>query len=195
MDATHEQALSEAELLAAVAAGDRRSFEQLYRIYEARVFNYIRTFVSDRAVADEVLVEVMVSVWQGAKTFRHISRVSTWILGIARHKALDAVRRTGRQQHGRVDLEEIADVADPADGPAEDADQRKLAALTRQALAKLSREHEEIIRLAFYEELPYEEISALLDIPVNTVKTRVFYAKRQLKQHVTTLMHGESCDA
>jgi len=181
--------------LAAVAAGDRRSFEQLYRIYEARVFNYIRTFVSDRAVADEVLVEVMVSVWQEAKTFRHISRVSTWILGIARHKALDAVRRTGRQQHGRVDLEEIADVADPADGPAEDADQRKLAALTRQALAKLSREHEEIIRLAFYEELPYEEISALLDIPVNTVKTRVFYAKRQLKQHVTTLMHGESCDA
>src|SRR5690348_14376351 len=191
MDATHEQSLSEAELLAAVAAGDRRSFERLYRIYESRVFNYIRTFVSDQTVADDVLVEVMVSVWQGAKTFRHSSRVSTWILGIARHKALDAVRRTGRQQHGRVDLEELANVADPAEGPAEDVDQRKMAALTRQALAKLSCDHEEIIRLAFYEELSYEEISAVLNIPVNTVKTRVFYAKRQLKQHLSMLMHGE----
>ena len=79
-----------------VATGDTRAFEALYHLYEKRVYHYICTFVRDQSLAEEVVGEVMLAVWRGACHFAHQSRVSTWIFGIARHKALDAVRRNGR---------------------------------------------------------------------------------------------------
>ena len=69
--------------------------------------------------------------------------------------------------------------------------QDQVTAHTRQAMSMLSGDHQEILRLAFYEELPYEEIASLLSIPVNTVKTRVYYAKQQLKKCLEKLGHKE----
>jgi RNA polymerase sigma-70 factor (ECF subfamily) len=68
---------------------------------------------------------------------------------------------------------------------------QQVASITQRALTALSPEHQEILRLVFYEELPYEEIAALLSIPTNTVKTRVFYAKQHLKQQLERLGQKE----
>ena len=190
MDATHGQDGSESDLLAAAAIGDTTSFERLYQLYEKRVYHYVCTFVRDRAIAEEIVVDAMMAVWRGAGSFARTSRVSTWIFGIARHKALDALRRTDRHQRDTA-LDEAVDLPNPEESPAEGVHRQQIATLTRQALATLSHEHQEVLRLVFYEELPYEEIATLLSIPTNTVKTRVYYAKQHLKQELERLGQRE----
>jgi RNA polymerase sigma-70 factor (ECF subfamily) len=132
----------------------------------------------------------MLAVWQEAGRFSHTSRISTWIFGIARHKALDAMRRNVRRQQD-VELDTEADLAHPGINPIDQIQRDQVAVLTKQALARLSHDHREILYLVFYEELPYNDIALLLDIPINTVKTRVFYAKQQLKQHLSNLQSWE----
>ncbi len=132
----------------------------------------------------------MLAIWRGAGSFAHTSRVSTWIFGIARHKALDALRRTGRQQR-EAPLDEVLDQAHLQESPIEGVHRRQMAAVTQNAISQLSPEHQEVLRLVFYEELPYDEIAALLSIPTNTVKTRVYYAKQHLKQQLGRLEQKE----
>jgi RNA polymerase sigma-70 factor (ECF subfamily) len=178
--------MDESALLEAVAAGDRACFERLYSSYERRIYHYARSIVRDTGTAEEVVIDTMMAVWDGAGRFSGTSRLSTWILGIARHKALDAVRRRGRS--GRlgkpIALEDAADI--PADEPTPDAlaDSGSTRTAMQGALAHLSSEHREILYLVFYEDLPYEDIARLLALPVNTVKTRVYYAKQNLRSHI-----------
>ena len=190
MDTTHGKSTTEQELLASVAAGHMAAFEELYRRYEKRVFHYICTFLHDRGAAEEALSDTMLAVWQGAGKFSQTSRLSTWIFGIARHKALDAMRRNVRRQQD-VELDRAGDLAQPDTNPIDEIQRDEVAVLTKKAIDRLSQDHREILYLAFYEELPYEDIALLLAIPVNTVKTRVFYAKQQLKQHLSSLQSGK----
>lgn len=192
MDATHEHTAAEGTLVRRVAAGDTHAFEELYRRYEKRVYHYICTFVRDQSLAEEVVGEVMLALWRGACRFAHQSLVSTWIFGIARHKALDAVRRNGRPGQSAVTLDDVPDLPSQQETPIEGIQREQLGIVTRQALINLSSEHQEVLRLVFYEELPYEEIALLLNIPANTVKTRVFYAKQQLKRQMARLISRES---
>jgi RNA polymerase sigma-70 factor (ECF subfamily) len=190
MDATHGHHADESDLLAAVAAGKQSAFERLYGLYEKRVFQYVCTLVFDSTLAEEIVGDTMMAVWRGAGTFGHNSRVSTWIFGIARHKALDAMRRSGRQ-HREVELDGVMDLPSRQEGPIDRVHRQQVASITQRALTALSPEHQEILRLVFYEELPYEEIAALLSIPTNTVKTRVYYAKQHLKQQLERLGQKE----
>ena len=183
MVATHEPSEPDRDWVRAAAGGDRAAFERLYRCYETRVFRYVSMLVRDRALAEELVCETMLAVWRAASSFAQGSRVSTWIFGIARHKAIDALRRAGRQRQ-EVPLEEAAELPDPGESAAERLTRGEDALQLRAALARLSSEHQEVLRLVFHEELPYDEIAHLLAIPVNTVKTRVFYAKQQLKRHL-----------
>jgi len=180
VDLSDQAAARDIDLLAAAASGDAVAFELLYDRYERRVYNYVRSFVRQPALAEEVVIDTMLAVWQGARSYAQASRVSTWVLGIARHKALDAVRKAARLGTD-LPLDQAATLADPAAAPADDIDRKLNAQLMQRAIAQLSTDHQEILRLAFYEDLPYDEIAALLEIPDNTVKTRVFYAKQQLK--------------
>jgi RNA polymerase sigma-70 factor, ECF subfamily len=186
MDTTHGHEVSESALLAAVAAGDQPAFERLYGLYEGRVYQYVRTLVYDAALAEEIVGDTMMAVWRVAGTFARTSRVSTWIFGIARHKSLDALRRRGRRQC-EVALEGAADLPGTGESPVDNLNRKQAASLTQRALTVLSRDHQEILRLVFFEELPYEDIAVLLSIPVNTVKTRVYYAKQHLKHELQRL--------
>lgn len=177
---------SELGLVAAVSAGDTHAFEQLYRLYERRVFQYILGFVCDRSVAEEVAADTLLAVWRGAKAFEGSSRVSTWILGIARHKALDAARRQLRARSS-TPLDEAHDLPATTPGPLDATEEHSLERLTRSAFENLSEEHREVLYLAFYEEIPYEDIATLLEVPHNTVKTRVYYAKRKLRERLEEL--------
>jgi RNA polymerase sigma-70 factor (ECF subfamily) len=192
MDATHEHNAVEEALVARVAAGDVHAFETLYHRYEKRVYQYIGTFVRDHSLAEEVLGEVMLALWRDSRHFAHRSRISTWILGIARHKALDAVRRNGRAVRTAVAMDELPDLPSPDETALDSLQREQLSMVIRHALSALSADHQEILRLVFYEELPYEDIALLLSIPENTVKTRVFYAKQQLKRHLAQSMSRES---
>ena len=184
MHATHCQDGVDADLLAAVASGETPAFERLYKLYEQRVYQYVCTLVYDTALAEEILADTMLAVWQAAGSFARTSRVSTWIFGIARHKALDSMRRMGRRQR-ETTLDDATDLIHPQESPIETVHRRQMADVTHEALTQLSPEHQEVLRLVFYEELPYDEIATVLSIPENTVKTRVYYAKQRLKQQLT----------
>ena len=175
---------TDADLLSATAAADERAFHVLYARFERRVYGYIRTLIREPRLAEEVTIDTMTAVWQGARGFAGSARASTWILGIARHKAIDALRKTAK----RPDLLPI-DRLDIEDGTttSRDAERASSAKQVQRAIAQLSDDHREVLRLAFYEELPYEEIGALLAIPINTVKTRVYYAKQQLRKQLTQM--------
>ena len=190
MDATHWRDVSDSDLLAAMAGSDASAFERLYQLYEKRVYQYVCTLINDPTLAEEAVVDTMMAVWRGAGGFSRSSRVSTWIFGIARHKALDAIRRAGRHHHD-VALDEALELPNAQESPAESVNRKQVTSLTQQALRTLSREHQEVLRLVFYEELPYEEIAVLLSIPTNTVKTRVYYAKQRLKHQLKQFGQGE----
>jgi RNA polymerase sigma-70 factor, ECF subfamily len=177
---------SDLDLLVAAAAGDAAAYERLYGRYERRVYNYVRTFLRQAPLAEEVVIDTMLAVWHGARNYTQTSRVSTWIFGIARHKALDAVRAKSRHAD-QVALDEAAEIVDTGADPLAMTEAQRRAQLMRQAMTQLSHDHQEILRLVFFDELPYEEIASLLSIPDNTVKTRVFYAKQQLKRHLERL--------
>jgi RNA polymerase sigma-70 factor (ECF subfamily) len=179
-------------LLAAIAMGDRHAFDRLYRRYRTRVYDYISSIVRQRTVAEDLLAETMIVLWQQARRFRGHSRVSTWIFGIARHKAVDALRSQSRRP--------ICTSRDPdslphaASTPDESAVAEELAVFIRRALQLLTREHHEALRLAYYEEMRYPEIARLMDVPANTVKSRVYYAKQALGRQLAPVF-GTAVDA
>jgi RNA polymerase sigma-70 factor (ECF subfamily) len=181
--------LIDQKLLAAVAATDRHAFGRLYQRYAARVHGYVRGVVRDADVADDVVVATMTAVWREAGRFSRQSRVSTWIFGISRHKAIDAVRARKRVPP-MIPIEEAYALEALAASPLEAVHAEQLRRLTQKAIALLSAEHQQALRLAFYEDLPYKEIAALLNISANTVKTRVFYAKQVLGRHLIALGSG-----
>jgi RNA polymerase sigma-70 factor, ECF subfamily len=176
MDCDSDQAL-----LAAVARTDSRAFDELYRRYERRVHGYLRSIVRDEAMTEDLVIDTMTEVWRAAGRFQSRSEVSTWILGIARHKAIDAIRkRTGDAR--TVAIEGSFQVPDCSKSPDDIAASEEGRSLMQQAIEQLSPDHQEALRLAFFEELPYEQIAALLGIPANTVKSRVYYAKEHLRR-------------
>jgi RNA polymerase sigma-70 factor, ECF subfamily len=182
---------NEHALVRAVAGGDRQAFEELYRLHHQRVFRYLSSIVRDAATAEELTVDTMLAVWHGAPHFQQTSRVSTWILGIARHKALDALRRKKRSA-AAASLDDATNLPATADGPLDVAEARSTEAMTRRAFGFLSSEHREVLYLAFFADTPYEQIAMLLAIPENTVKTRVYYAKQKLREHLERLTTVEA---
>lgn len=166
-------------LLGRVGGGDPNSLEKLYWRFEQRVFRYACGQLNDPAAAADVLNETMLEVWENAMTFAGRSRVSTWILGIARHKAMDHMRRETRHSHHELDPAEPDREAPPVtDAIAGAQDASRL----HHCLARLSPVQREVIHFAFFEELSYTEIATITDVPEGTVKTRVFHAKRTLRR-------------
>ncbi len=162
-----------------IAAGNRDAFEKLYGEYQKRLFRYFLRMVSSVEAAEELTNDVLVEVWKKAGEFRGLSKVSTWIFGIAHHKAMNEYRS---RKPATVGLEAAANKADPADTPEESAAQVNLKEKIKRALQALSPEHREVMELTFTNGLSYQEISDVMQCPVNTVKTRMFYAKKQLQE-------------
>jgi RNA polymerase sigma-70 factor (ECF subfamily) len=161
-----------------VAAGDREAFEKLYSVYQRRLFSFLYRLVNEAGAVEELVNDVMVEVWKSASRFRGDAKASTWIFAIAHHVMLNHLRRRKRDS---VDLEKAQNVAAPGQNPEVSAIHKGLQGEIHSALGRLSAEHREIVELTFYEGYSYEEISAIVQCPVNTVKTRMFHAKKKLR--------------
>ncbi len=168
-------------LLKKISEGDEDAFKELYESTYRRVYLYLYRILQDRQTAEDILVETYTVVWKDAKRFRGASSPTSWIIGIARNLAMNELRR--RQEHEEID-EKVVGTTDGVITRIEDHYRKKVL---REAISKLSVKHREILHLVFYEELTYQEIADLLNMPVNTVKTRVFYAKETLKKVLTEM--------
>jgi len=165
----------EHDLLARVARKDEASFQGLYEEFAGRVFRYALTLLRDRHLAEEVVQETMITVWSKASTYSGSSRVSTWIFGIARHKAYDILK--GEKKGARTTGGTVI-IDDPA--PRIERKEQVLAAID-----SLPPDQREIVFLTFYENLPYKAIADLLGIPEGTVKSRMYHAKKKLAEALT----------
>jgi RNA polymerase sigma-70 factor, ECF subfamily len=166
-------------------AGSETAMAQLYRALSGAVFAFVRqrlSAVDDHAV-QAVVVEAMYEVWRAAPNFAGGSQVKTWVLGIARHKLLDAVRKS--RQNGANTHDDIADHAESLADESADVvatlSQKQRAEWLAYCMDKLPAEQRESVHLMLVEGLSVEAIAQVQDCPNGTVKTRVFHAKAKLK--------------
>jgi RNA polymerase sigma-70 factor (ECF subfamily) len=179
----------DAALFGRVAAGDQEAFEALYHRYHRRLFGYLLRVLRRPALVEEVLDDVMLAVWQGAHRFDGRSRVSTWILGIAHHKALKALERARREadREGGEPSESAPDAPALHRGPERAALRGELRRKLRSAMEALSPVQRSVVELTFFYGYSYPEIAEIVGCPVGTVKTRMFHARRLLKERLPEL--------
>jgi RNA polymerase sigma-70 factor (ECF subfamily) len=164
-------------LLREIARNNQLAMRTLYMRHRIPVYGYIRRLVRDRTLAEDVLSETFLAAWRGAGRFEGRSTVSTWLLSIARHKALTAIDPRPLEA---LDEDAADSMVDPAVDPEADVGRQDNGATLRRCLRALSPEHGEIIDLVYYQEKTIKEIAAIVGIPPNTVKTRMFYARKRL---------------
>jgi RNA polymerase sigma-70 factor (ECF subfamily) len=173
------QTSSDELLIARIAEGDRLAMQVLFARHHVRVYRFVLRFVRNEALAEDLISEVFLDVWRQAGKFEGRSAVSTWLLSIARFKALSALRR---KQDEELDDETAAAIEDHADDPEVALAKKDKGALLRECLSALSAEHREVVDLVYYHEKSVEEVAAIVGIPEATVKTRMFYARKKLSE-------------
>jgi RNA polymerase sigma factor (sigma-70 family) len=168
----------DARLLRRVATGDIRAFEALYRLYHPRLTRFASTLLRRPDLVEEVVDDTLMAIWRKPDSYSGASKVSTWVFAIAYRKALKARHKT--------DLPVASDDNDQRPsgeaGPEQRLDQAQTHALLRQAMETLSPDHRAVVDLTYFHGIGYREIAQIMDCPVDTVKTRMFHARRRLKQ-------------
>ena len=173
------QTTSDEVLIARIAGGDRLAMQVLFARHHVRVYRFVLRLVRNEATAEDLISEVFLDVWRQAGKFEGRSAVSTWMLSIARFKALSALRR-GRSRNWTTRRRSGSRITPTI---------RKSLWRRRtrprscgNALSKLSAEHREIVDLVYYHEKSVEEVAGIVGIPEATVKTRMFYARKKLSE-------------
>jgi RNA polymerase sigma-70 factor (ECF subfamily) len=182
--AAARESCSDETLIRRIAAGDQSAMRALFARYRVRVYRWLLRLVDDEALAEDLLSEVFLDVWRHAASFEARSSLSTWLLAIARYKALSARRR---RTDAELDEATVSTVPDTADDPEVTLQKENRAEALRQSLPRLSPEHREVIDLAYYHGKSVKEIAAIVSISEATVKTRMFYARRKLAELVETM--------
>ena len=173
------QTTSDEALIERIASGDKLAMQVLFARHQVRVYRFVLHLVRDQSVAEELVGEVFLDVWRQAGRFEARSTASTWLLAIARYKALSALRRRTDQE---LDDDKAATIEDPGDSPEVAVLKQNKGEVLRQCLTALTPEHREIIDLVYYHEKSVEEVAQIVGINENTVKTRMFYARKRLSE-------------
>ena len=160
-----------------IAAGELRALEDLYRAYHPRLQRFLGRMTHQPGLVDEALNDTFLVVWHRADSYNGLSKVSTWIFGIAYRKGLKALQRFDEPQPDEAQETR----AEPGDGPEQQLASSQLQRDLHRALAELSPEHRAVVDLTYFHGLGYREIADIADCPVDTVKTRMFYARRRLR--------------
>jgi RNA polymerase sigma-70 factor (ECF subfamily) len=168
--------LSDLVLLKRIAEGDKRDMEILFRRHNVAIYRFVMRLTGDASLAEDVVSEVFLDVWRHAQGFAGRCQVSTWLLAIARNKAISAIRTRSKA----APQDDFATIAPPGDNPEIALQEGDRSKVLKACLARLSPAHREVIDLVYYHEKSIEEVADILAAPANTVKTRMFHARRYL---------------
>lgn len=172
------------QLLQRCAQRDQRALLELHRLLARRIHAFAWQRLRSDEDAQTVVVDTLHEVWKSAARFRGESLVSTWVLGIARFKAM-ALRRQQPGDDGHEDIDDHAEhlASDAEDGEAALARWQQAQQLQR-CLQELSAAHRECMQLVYYEGLGLAEVAQVQQVPEGTIKTRLFHARRQMRDCV-----------
>jgi RNA polymerase sigma-70 factor (ECF subfamily) len=172
---------SDEMLIRRIARGDQLAMRTLFGRHRVPLYRWLLRLVGDEALAEDLLSDVFLDVWRQAAAFEARSSVSTWLLAIARYKALSARRR---RTDAELDEKVASTVADTADDPEVALQKKTRAELLRHSVARLSPEHGEVIDLVYFHGKSIKEVAEIVGIAEATVKTRMFYARKKLADFV-----------
>jgi RNA polymerase sigma-70 factor (ECF subfamily) len=172
-------ATSDNALIGLIGKGDRDALRVLFARHNVRVFRFVLRMVGNEATAEDLVNEVFTEVWRNAKRFEGRSQVTTWILGIARFRAMSTLRR---RTFDALDDDVATSIEDPADNPEVAAQHSDRSAILQACLAQLSATHRQVIDLIYYHGQSIEEVAEIIGLPQNTVKTRAFYARKRIAE-------------
>ena len=170
---------SDYRLIERIASGDKLAMHALYTRHNVRVHRFALRLVNDETIAEDLVSDVFVDVWRKAHTFEGRSQVSTWLLAIARHKAIDAMNSRSTDP---LDEETYVSVEDPSDNPEIATVKNQNRAILLNCLAQLSAAHRQIVGLVYYHQKSVNEVADITGIERATVKTRMFYARKRLAE-------------
>ena len=166
-------------LLASIAMGDKRAMERLFARHHQRVYHFVYRITGNASLAEEIVSDVFLAAWRGAATFEAKSQVCTWLLAIARHKAMTALRRPPEAQ---LDDDDASAIVDDAASPELQSHLVRRNALLQQCLTQLSPSHRELIDLVYYHEQTISDVARIVGIPSGTVKSRMMAARQRLAE-------------
>ena len=168
---------SDEMLINLIADGDKRAMQVLYARHNVKVYRFILRLTGNQSLAEDLVSEVFLDVWRQAEGFESKSQVSTWLLAIARYKALSALRRR-TDEH--LDDQMVATIEDTADNPETVVGTKDRNTIVQKCLTQLSPAHREVIDLVYYHEKSVDEVARIVGVPPATVKTRMFYARNKM---------------
>ena len=164
-------------LVQSIAAGDQFAMQILFTRHRDKVNRFIQRFTRDESLTEDALSEVFLDVWRKAGSFKGECQVATWLLAIARNKTLALLRQ---RKFPALDETEAGLIEDPTDNPESALVKKSYSTLLQKCLNALSPNHRKIIDLVYYQSKSIQEAAEIVGIPLNTVKTRMFYARNQL---------------
>lgn len=173
------------ELLLAVAAGSRQALEELYLSYHRRLARFLSRFTPRYENVEEIINDTFMVVWQSGKDFRYASQVSTWIIGIAYRTALKSLRRQKNHTAARSLDDYPEQTVDPTS-------ETEVQDWLKHGLNQLPIEQRLTLELAYHMGHSLEEIAAITECPVGTVKARMFHAREKLRHYLPTLSGAAS---
>jgi RNA polymerase sigma-70 factor (ECF subfamily) len=173
--------ISDGALVRCIAYGDKAALRMLYLRHRTRVYRFVLRLTGSDATADEVVNEVFFEVWRHAGGFGGKSQVATWLLSIARFKAISAGRRCAEAP---LDERASALIEDPADSPITSIEKRQRSDILQKCLATLSPDHRDVINLIYYQEKKVEEVARRAGVPAATIKTRLHYARIRMAERL-----------
>jgi len=178
--------LEAVELLRGIASKDSRALTKLHQLLGRRIYTFALRMIRDVDLANQVVTDTLYDVWRFPERFNGQSKVSTWVLAIAKHKALHALRQLPAEH---VELDDIAETIASTGGSPEAAymTSERMAALWH-CLERLPDAHRECMHLVVQEGMALAEVAQIQGVPENTVKTRVFHARKKLQACLGTLL-------
>jgi RNA polymerase sigma-70 factor (ECF subfamily) len=183
--------LEDAELLAQVADGDEAALEAVYQRYGGACYRLARRIVGDAHLAEDVVQQVFLVLWQRSSYDPARGAVSTWLLTVTHHKAVDLLRRDKGRRQRLTGEQELLELEATGPGPADAAWAQLRAERTRDALRDLPPEQREVLLLAYYGGYTQSEIADITGLPLGTVKSRTFQAMRRLRGQLTGIADRE----
>jgi RNA polymerase sigma-70 factor, ECF subfamily len=178
---------SDEDLISAVADGDRQAMQTLYTRHSVRIYRFVLRLTNDPPLAEDLVSDVFLDVWRQADGFKAKSQAVTWLLAIARNKALSTLRR---HSEAPLDDQMATAIADPADDAETLVNNEDRSLLIRKCLWQLSAEHREVLDLVYYHGKSVDEVAEIVGVPASTVKTRMFYARKRMEKLLTRVGVG-----
>ena len=181
---------SDADYVRRLQRGETEAFEMLVRRHEKTIFNLVYRMLGDYDEAAEVSQEVFLSAYRAIGQFRGDANFSTWLYRIALNHTSTRRKTLIRRQQRNVAIEDTEPVRDLQPGPAETMEKKEIRERVQRALNSLEPDDATVILLRDLQDIPYEEVARLLEIPVGTVKSRLHRARQALKSQLASYFYA-----